>query len=183
MRIAMALLAAAYGLAACTSIDSEREWRRHDFNLTGKHVRISAPHGDLGDKTAVALTPALDLTLLQRAWIFSSAGAVEVKLAVHRFDEGSSGELFEKVSHRMLREVQRVFPDAQVSLIGTRNIGGKAWTCYVVSRISISECVLEVDRESYLSWRAYWIANSQPAVPEPAKRLIEKVESSIEIAF
>jgi|SRR6185369_766202 len=182
MRVITALVAA-LSFAGCTTPSQDREWVGHDFNLSGKHVFISAPRGDVADKTAVGITSARDVPLLQRAWVFSSAGAVEAKLDFHRFDVTASDDFFANVSRRMLGDVRSVFPAAEIVNVRTRNIGRRAWTCYVVTRINISECVLRVDDQSYLSWRADWIANLQPAAPEEARRIIEKVEGSIEVAF
>ena len=182
MRVLFALVAIAF-LGGCTARAPNREWTRHDFNLSGKHVFISTPRGDMNDQTASSLSSARDIALLQRAWIFSSSGAVEVKLFLRQLMASPNGDFFAHASRLLLDDVRRAFPAAEIVNVKPRNIGGKPWTCYVVTRIEISDCVLQVDPNTYLSWRAYWIGNMQPDAPEEAKRMVEEIERSIEIAF
>jgi len=180
-RTALAFIAIC--LIGCASQSRDQDWRRHDIDLSGRRISLSAPPGDIADKTVASAHLGGEVPLFKRAWIFSRAGAIDAGLFLRTLKRPANGNFFESHRAEVLGEVRRHFPLASVTQVAERRIGGKMWTCYVVTRLDLYSCVLDIDGSTYLEWRAVWVPNREPEPPAHAQEMLRRLEASIEVAF
>jgi hypothetical protein len=170
-------------LIGCASPSRDQGWLRHDIDISGRRISLSAPPGDIADKTVVSARLGGEEPLFKRAWIYSRNGAIDASLYLKTLRRPANGSFFEVHRAEVLEEVRRHFPLATVTHVAERRIGERMWTCYLVTTLDLYTCVLDIDGKSYLEWRALWVPNRERQVPAHAEQMMKKLEASIEVAF
>ncbi len=188
----IALIAVTISVSACASNPAAREWKQYTVNISGKVVSLSAPEGDFPVKyrasTDLSENKKDSLVLFESAWILSGgvadSGALDVKLILRKLPSREPNVVFlDAVRGETLREVGAHFPNAEVTNVSTRSLGGREWVCFTVLPIRSYDCVLEIDSLHYLVWRAGRINNGATGENPARKELTNRIEQSIHVAF
>lgn len=185
-------LVASVLLTGCGSVGPETPWETHTVRLGEARVSLSAPRAHINKNPPsvdLATNAAPFTVLFKRAWIASGLvadkGGMELQLLLRRHHARAMQQPFmEAVRVDYQTEVGRLSPGMELVNHTTRKIGTQQWACFEVTKIQVSDCVLELpDGQHYLGWQRTWIANTTGQVPVKFSDLAERIERSVELAF